>query len=206
MRTAEHACIHQTELTTDLTHQGTPIPSPPPAQSPSTTSTSPLYTYTPLAQMAAGYQPLIHAGVVRQAAEMRSIAGGEALRTGSREFSGFCCAWVCLVWCCVVPTYQRKNTHQHTPTHQPTHTQKTGSNVTFHFLYYAEYLVVGSTFLFREGRAKGIGKVVELLHNYQHPTPSPAPASVAVGAGVPQQQQPLAVAGGQGAQQQQQLN
>lgn len=29
----------------------------------------------------------------------------------------------------------------------------------FHFLYYAEYLVVGSTFLFREGRAKGIGKV-----------------------------------------------
>jgi hypothetical protein len=30
------------------------------------------------------YQPIIHAGVVRQAAEMRAIVGGESLRTGAR--------------------------------------------------------------------------------------------------------------------------
>ena len=31
------------------------------------------------------------------------------------------------------------------------------------YRYYAEFLVTGTTFLFREGRAKGIGKVTELL-------------------------------------------
>jgi len=111
----------------------------------------------PHLQMAAGYQPLIHAGVVRQAAEMRAIASGEALRTGSR------------------------------------------SEVTFHFLYYAEYLVVGSTFLFREGRAKGIGKVVRLLHG---PQPAAAPqAQPLVQAASPA---PGAGEGGGGGQQQQQ--
>jgi len=32
----------------------------------------------------AGYQPVLHAGVVRQAAEMRSIKGMDSLRTGTR--------------------------------------------------------------------------------------------------------------------------
>lgn len=29
--------------------------------------------------------------------------------------------------------------------------------------YYSEYMVLGSTFLFREGRAKGIGKVCRVI-------------------------------------------
>lgn len=68
-----------------------------------------------------GYQPVIHCGVVRQAAEMKSITGCESLRTGQR------------------------------------------AEVVFRFLYYSEYIVPGTTFLFREGRAKGIGKVVSLI-------------------------------------------
>ena len=42
-------------------------------------------------------------------------------------------------------------------------TLRTGERavVRFRFLYFAEYLLPGSTFIFREGRAKGIGKVVQ---------------------------------------------
>ena len=41
---------------------------------------------------------------------------------------------------------------------------KTGERaiVKFRFLYFADYLLPGSTFLFREGRAKGIGKVLKV--------------------------------------------
>lgn len=41
-------------------------------------------------------------------------------------------------------------------------TLRTGERATvrFRFLYFADYLLPGSTFLFREGRAKGIGKVL----------------------------------------------
>lgn len=85
--------------------------------------------------MAKGYEPVLHMGTVRQAAEMTEILGGEeALRTGSR------------------------------------------AEVLFHFRYFAEFLVVGSTFLFREGRAKGIGKVSKLLY------PSAPAAAAAAGA------------------------
>jgi len=37
------------------------------------------------------------------------------------------------------------------------------AQVKFKFMYYSEYLLPGATFLFREGRAKGIGKVTKLL-------------------------------------------
>ncbi|CAM9555266.1 unnamed protein product, partial [Sphacelaria rigidula] len=71
--------------------------------------------------VAPGYQPVIHCGVVRQAAAILSMTGTEsgveALRTGQT------------------------------------------ATVRFRFMYYSEYMVLGSTFLFREGRAKGIGKV-----------------------------------------------
>jgi GTPase len=42
-------------------------------------------------------------------------------------------------------------------------TLRTGERalVRFRFLYFAEYLLPGSTFIFREGRAKGIGKIVQ---------------------------------------------
>lgn len=36
------------------------------------------------------------------------------------------------------------------------------ATVTFRFLYYAEYLLPGTTFLFREGQAKGIGRVTRI--------------------------------------------
>lgn len=35
--------------------------------------------------------------------------------------------------------------------------------VKFRFMYYADYLLPGSTFIFREGRAKGIGKVIQVF-------------------------------------------
>ncbi|GAB5030675.1 gtp-binding protein 1-like isoform x1 [Nannochloropsis oceanica] len=92
--------------------------------------------------MAKGYEPVLHMGTVRQAAEMTEILGGEdALRTGSR------------------------------------------AEVLFHFRYFAEFLVVGSTFLFREGRAKGIGKVSKLLYpSAQPPPPAAAAATTAIAA------------------------
>ena len=42
---------------------------------------------------------------------------------------------------------------------------RTGERATvrFRFLYFADYLLPGSTFIFREGRAKGIGKVVRVF-------------------------------------------
>lgn len=36
------------------------------------------------------------------------------------------------------------------------------AQVRFRFLYFADFILPGSTFLFREGRAKGIGKVVKV--------------------------------------------
>ncbi|TFJ84522.1 hypothetical protein NSK_004507 [Nannochloropsis salina CCMP1776] len=89
--------------------------------------------------MSTGYEPVLHMGTVRQAAEMTRILGGEeALRTGSR------------------------------------------AEVLFHFRYFAEFLVVGSTFLFREGRAKGIGKVSRLLYSSPGaPTASSASSTAA---------------------------
>ncbi|KAG5175887.1 elongation factor Tu GTP binding domain-containing protein [Tribonema minus] len=66
-----------------------------------------------------GYQPVIHCGVVRQAAAITSIDGTTTanLRTGAT------------------------------------------ASVVLKFQYYSEYMEIGTTFLFREGRAKGIGKV-----------------------------------------------
>lgn len=68
-----------------------------------------------------GYQPVIHCGVLRQAAEIIGIKGRETLKTGERAI------------------------------------------VKFRFMYFADYLLPGSTFIFREGRAKGIGKVIQVF-------------------------------------------
>jgi len=69
-----------------------------------------------------GYQPVIHCGVVRQAAAMEHIlSGGESLCTGQR------------------------------------------AEVRFRFMYFGEYLLPGAQFLFREGRAKGLGKVTKII-------------------------------------------
>lgn len=68
-----------------------------------------------------GYEPVIHCGVLRQAAEMIHIQGHETMKTGERAI------------------------------------------VRFRFLYFAEYVLPGSTFIFREGRAKGIGKILKVF-------------------------------------------
>ena len=68
-----------------------------------------------------GYQPVIHCGVLRQAAEIIGIKGRETLKTSERAI------------------------------------------VRFRFIYFADYLLPGATFIFREGRAKGIGKVVQVF-------------------------------------------
>lgn len=69
--------------------------------------------------ISSGYQPVIHCGVLRQTAQIISIQGNDALKTGEAAV------------------------------------------VRFRFIYNAEYLLPGTTFLFREGRAKGVGKVIE---------------------------------------------
>lgn len=72
-----------------------------------------------------GYSPVVHLGVVRQAAVILSIKNdkGEEVvaRTGSQV------------------------------------------KVRFRFLHFSEYLTVGRAIVFREGRAKGCGKVIELF-------------------------------------------
>jgi len=68
-----------------------------------------------------GYQPVIHCGVIRQAAEIIGIKEREMLRTGER------------------------------------------ATVMFRLLYFVEYLVPGSVFIFREGKAKGLGKIMRIL-------------------------------------------
>mmetsp|Transcript_16959 Transcript_16959/g.52064 ORF Transcript_16959/g.52064 Transcript_16959/m.52064 type:complete len:157 (-) Transcript_16959:228-698(-) len=71
--------------------------------------------------VATGYQPVIHCGTVRQAAQLVRVEGGSSLRTGQRDL------------------------------------------VVFRFLYFTELVLPGSTFLFREGRAKGLGKITRLI-------------------------------------------
>jgi len=70
-----------------------------------------------------GYQPVVHAGCIRQACALLSISGDSILRTGAR------------------------------------------ASVVFRFMYHVEYLLPGVNFLFREGRAKGIGKITRLRHD-----------------------------------------
>mmetsp|Transcript_18240 Transcript_18240/g.24031 ORF Transcript_18240/g.24031 Transcript_18240/m.24031 type:complete len:478 (+) Transcript_18240:130-1563(+) len=69
-----------------------------------------------------GYQPVVHCGVIRQAAAMEKIYAEESLCTGQR------------------------------------------ADVKFRFMYFAEYLLPGTQFLFREGRAKGLGKVTKIIY------------------------------------------
>ena len=38
------------------------------------------------------------------------------------------------------------------------------SNVRFKFMYHPEYISVGSTLLFREGRTKGMGKITKIIY------------------------------------------
>uniref|UniRef100_A0A7S3K4J1 Elongation factor Tu, chloroplastic n=1 Tax=Aureoumbra lagunensis TaxID=44058 RepID=A0A7S3K4J1_9STRA len=51
--------------------------------------------------------------------------------------------------------------------HSGDHVLRTGAKalVVFRFKYHFEYLLPGTTFLFREGRAKGIGKVIKIRHD-----------------------------------------
>ena len=99
-----------------------------------------------------GYQPVIHCGVVSQAAQIVSIgaeegetvvgaAEGEKATTEDAEVEGY---------------YTQEN-----EIHRKVLRTGETSIVKFRFTYHPEYLVVGSTFVFREGKAKGIGKIVK---------------------------------------------
>ena len=74
-----------------------------------------------------GYQPVIHCGVIRQAAQIVAIEGKDNIRTGESSFD-FCIIYVIAF---------------------------VEAIVRFKFLYFTEYIIPGETFLFREGRAKG---------------------------------------------------
>jgi GTPase len=54
---------------------------------------------------------------------------------------------------------------------QGTESLKTGERaiVRFRFLYFSEYILPAATFLFREGRAKGVGKVVQTYPTREQP-------------------------------------
>lgn len=100
------------------------------------------------------YQPVIHCGVIRQAAEITAIrgrnnnaaGGGRTLDDSQTSVTGI--------------TGSGVEGESQKP---PQEVLRTGERavVRFRFLYFAEYLLPGSTFIFREGKAKGIGKIVK---------------------------------------------
>lgn len=96
-----------------------------------------------------GYTPVIHAGVVRQSAKILSITkigkvkvprGGKNSPVKSNR---------------KIPAEDDKENKD---------TLRTGDRalVDFEFCYYPEFLSVGTQMLFREGRAKGIGKIIKI--------------------------------------------
>lgn len=94
--------------------------------------------------ISAGYQPVIHCGVVRQAAQIVRIgtkAVGEEGASSQEEKERVRGAGVVETVGLALRTGERER-------------------VRFRFLYAAEYVLPGWTFIFREGKAKGIGKIV----------------------------------------------
>jgi GTPase len=108
--------------------------------------------------ISSGYQPVVHCGVLRQSAQMVAIGGNESLKTGESEFLIELYLNICLI-----PKFS-------------------GAVVRFKFLYFAEYILPGSTFLFREGRAKGVGKVLRVYYEDGSPDASVESRGVAVAA------------------------
>lgn len=80
-----------------------------------------------------GYQPVVHCGCARQAAEIVSIDGRESLKTGERKYSNT-----------LVLNHDNRLWGV-----------TAGAKVRFRLVYFPQYLLPGTTFLFREGRAKG---------------------------------------------------
>jgi len=95
-----------------------------------------------------GYTPVIHCGVVRQSAAILGVwkKGGGKVKSGKAAAA---------------------TTHIDGEDDEDTQKLRTGDRATvrFRFCYYTEYIEVGTTLLFREGKAKGIGKIVRLLGN-----------------------------------------
>lgn len=113
--------------------------------------------------------PVDKAGVSANSKAAAGNGGDACMPTGCREFEAnviilhhsttICCGYQPVVHCGVlrqsaemIEIRGRENL-------------KTGERaiVKFRFLYFADYLLPGSTFLFREGRAKGIGKVLKVF-------------------------------------------
>jgi GTPase len=99
-----------------------------------------------------GYQPLIHCGVLRQSAEIIDIRDHESLKTGESKNI----YTVVLSCTCRYNIIQNSNNMSY----------YTGAEIRFRFVYFAEMILPGDVFLFREGRAKGINCVIMSLTVY----------------------------------------
>ena len=108
-----------------------------------------------------GYSPVIHTGVVRQAAVIEGInitkrgfmkhskskiGGASSMKAGAVVGGG-----------------------DGTASPPPPAILRTGdrANVTFRFAYKGEYIVPGSMMLFREGSAKGVGKITRIVEYWE---------------------------------------
>ena len=92
-----------------------------------------------------GYTPVIHCGVVRQSAKILSIQ-----KTGKVELPRL--------------KKQQKSKVKVDDDKENKDLLRTGDRalVDFEFCYYPEFLTIGTQMLFREGRAKGIGKITKI--------------------------------------------
>jgi GTPase len=98
------------------------------------------------------YQAVVHCGVVRQAAEIVSIKNANNGSTPRMTSTATASA-----------DSASASEETQSPKQQQGEVLRTGERalVRFRFLYFAEYILPGATFIFREGKAKGIGKIVK---------------------------------------------
>lgn len=94
-----------------------------------------------------GYSPMIHLGVVRQSAKIVSI---DVLKPSSTVATA---------------TSVREIRKENKSTDNGEHLLRTGgeARVVFRFQYHGEFLTLGRVLIFREGRAKGIGRVTAFV-------------------------------------------
>jgi GTPase len=97
-----------------------------------------------------GYAPMVHAGVVRQSASIKSIdITRKRVKKQNKKL--------------LAPKRAVDDTAVECNTKNVLRTGDR-AKVVFKFLYYGEYLVPGTVILFREGSAKGVGRISKVLH------------------------------------------
>lgn len=96
-----------------------------------------------------GYQPVIHCGVIRQSAtlvEVIKLVSNEEESDMSKEEN----------------ENENHYIEERVESEQQSLSLSTGSRalVRFRFLYFNEVIIPNTSFIFREGKAKGVGKVI----------------------------------------------